>query len=336
MRNYIFKRLFHMIFIVIGISLITFFILHSIPGDPARVIAGPSGTAESLVRVRELMGLDRPLHVQLIDFYKNLIRFDFGESWFSGKPIIEDIGTRIPATIELLLSGFFLAVIIFIPLGVLMAFKPKGIINKIVKGYSLIAGAIPDFWLGLIMILIFYVFFRVVPPPLGRIAIGLEPSKITGFYVLDSLLTGNIESMFSALSYLILPSCCLAFVMGGPIIKMTMSSVGETINSKFIEYTKIAGLTEKTKMQYAFKNAALPIITLVGVLVNYMISGCVMIEMVFSWGGLGQYAVLSIINKDYNTIQAIVIFMAVIASLIYLFVDILYFMIDPRIQDIEV
>ena len=336
MRRYILKRLFHMIFIVIGISLFTFFILHMIPGDPARVIAGPAGTEKSVARVRELMGLDRPLHIQLINFYKRLIRFDFGESWFSGKPIIYDIRTRIPATIELLVSGFMIAIIIFVPLGVLIAFKPRGIINKIVKGYALIAGSIPDFWLGLMMILVFYVYFRVVPPPLGRISIGLEPSKITGLYILDSLLTGNIKSMFSAISFLVLPSSCLAFVMGGPITKMTISSIRATIDSKFIEYTKIAGLTEKTRKIYALKNSALPIITLVGVLFNYMISGCVMIEMVFSWGGLGQYAVLSIINKDYNTIQAIVIFMAVIASLIYLFVDILYFLIDPRIKEIEV
>jgi peptide/nickel transport system permease protein len=332
MKKYILKRLFQMIFIVVGISLITFFIMHLIPGDPARVIAGPAGTAESIGRVRELMGLNKPLHIQLIDYYSKLIRFDFGESWFSGNPILYDISNRLPATIELLLIGFLIAVLIFVPLGVVIGFNPKGIANKILNLYSLIAGAIPDFWLGLMMVLLFYVFFQIVPPPLGRIAIGLEPTKVTGLYILDSILTANIKSLLSAINYIILPASCLAFVMGGPIIKMTISSIRETNNKDFMEYAKMLGLNKKMLRKYSLKNSALPIITLIGVLFNYMISGAIMIEMVFSWGGLGQYAVSAIINKDYNTIIAIVIFMSVVASLIYLFVDLIYFYLDPRIR----
>lgn len=325
-----------MVFVVLGISLFTFAILHLIPGDPARVVAGPAGTEEAVARVRELMGLEDPLHIQLYNFYSRLIRFDFGESWFSGKSVLQDILTRLPATVELLLSGFLFAVIVFVPLGIFTAFNPRSWTNKINRAYGLIAGSIPDFWLGLMLILIFYVIFRIVPPPLGRIDIATSvPLKITGLLVIDSLLTWKTEALFSAISYLVLPSFCLAFVMGGPIIKMTISSIRSLLDSSFIEYAKILGLKEKTRRMYALKNAAPPIVTLIGVLFNYMISGAVMIETVFSWGGLGQYAVQAIINKDYNTIQAIIIFMAVVASLIYLLIDIAYFLIDPRVQEVK-
>jgi len=333
MIRYVLRRLVYMIFVVMGISLSSFALLHLIPGDPARVVAGPAGTAEAVARVRELMGLNDPLHLQLYNFYSKVVRLDFGESWFSGKPVLQDVLTRLPATVELLLSGFLIAVIIFVPLGIMTAFNPRGWMTRMNRAYSLIAGSIPDFWLGLMLILLFYVILQIVPPPMGRLEIGITPPpRITGLLVLDSLLVWNTEALFSAISFLFLPAFCLAFVMGGPIVKMTISSIRSLLDSGFIEYSRILGLKETTLRRYALKNAAPPIVTLVGVLFNYMISGAVMIEMVFSWGGLGQYAVQSIVNKDYNSVQTIIIFMAVIASLVYLTIDILYFAIDPRVR----
>ncbi|MEX2236160.1 MAG: ABC transporter permease [Dehalococcoidia bacterium] len=331
---YIARRLLFVVPQAIGISVVTFVLVRVLPGDPALVLLGTNATESSIQAVEERLGLDKPLYEQYWLYIKDVAQGDLGTSLITGNPVREDLLDRLPATLELILLGLLLSLLIGIPLGVITALSgSKGWPDRLTSPYGLFAGSIPDFWVGLILILIFYRYLDWVPAPLGQIQIGVSPpDKITGMYVVDSVLTGNWEAFKSSGSRLILPLATLVFVYTAPIVKMTRSSMDEVLNSGFVDHFEALGLSRRSIVLKALKNALPPVVTILGVLFGYLLGGAVLVEIVFSWGGAGQYAVQAIANADFAAIQGFVLIAAVFSLLTYLVVDLLYFALDPRIK----
>jgi len=320
---------------VIGISLVTFVIVRLLPANPAYALAGPTATEERIRLIEVRLGLDKPLPTQYWMYLKNLVKGDLGNSFVSGRPVLNDIFDRLPATLVLLFLGLFFALILGIPLGILGALRgAKGLVARFTSGYGLLAGAIPDFWLGLILIYIFYTVLKIAPPPLGQLSpMVVAPSDVTGIVVFDSLLAGNWSAFSSAVSHLGLPLITIVFVYMAPVVKFTRSSIADVyFQSAFIEQYRANGIPNKIVVRRALRNGLPPVITIVGVLFGFLLGGLVLVESVFAWGGFGQYAVQAITNADFSAIQGVVIVSAVFNLIIYLVVDLLYFVVDPRLR----
>ena len=263
--------------------------------------------------------MDQPLHVQYITYLKNVLRGDFGTSWYTSNPVQVDIMQRLPATLELISFGMAVALIIGVPLGIITAYYgKKGIANTASFIYGMLAGAIPDFWFGLIVIYFLYFKLRWVPAPLGRLGVAVPPPhRITGMYIIDSLVTFNWPALRSAVSHIALPIVTLVFVYMGPIVKMTRETMAGVLGSNFIDFARANGLPTRTVIRHALRNSLPPVVTIVGTLYGVLLGGAVLIETVFSWGGMGQYAVQSINVADFAPIQAFVVIAAVFNLIIY-------------------
>lgn len=331
--GYILRRLITFIPLVFGISVFTFFLVRMLPGDPARVLAGSSPYEGVVESIRQRMGLDQPLPVQYLIYIKNVLRGDFGDSWFTGKGVAEDMALRAPATFELISYGMIVAIAFGLILGIGGALKPGGPIDRVSQAYGLLAGALPDFWMALIVIFFLFYHLHVIPPPMGRFSLMLTPPPtVTGFLTIDSLLAGNIEALRSALGQLAAPVFTLGLLFGGPIAKLTRTSMADILHGDYVRYARACGLHERTVARYAFHSILPPVLTLIGWLYAFLIGGAVLVESVFSWNGIGQYAVQSIVNKDYAPVQAFVLMAGAFSLVVYLVLDLLYMIVDPRVR----
>lgn len=331
--RYIAGRLIFLVPQIIGIVLVSFLLIKAVPGDPATLMLGPMATPKTIAALRDQLGLDKSLPVQFGMYVDKLAHANLGSSWQTTRPVLDDLRVRFPATLELVTYGMILALIIGIPLGVASALGRRGPLARVGSFYGLVAGALPDFWLALILIYIFYSLLGWVASPIGRIDVMLTPPKmITGFYTIDSLLTGNWAAFRSAVHHLILPVATLGLVNAGPILKMTQATMERMLEADFSLYGRLCGLPEKLIIRQAFRNALPSVITIVSVLYGFLIGGAVLIEIVFSWGGAGQYAVQGVLNSDFNPVLGFVIFSALFSLVVYLIVDLVYLAIDPRIR----
>jgi ABC-type dipeptide/oligopeptide/nickel transport system permease component len=331
--RYIGFRLLFLIPQIVGIVLVGFILIKAVPGDPATLMLGPMASTDSIAKLRTDLGLDRPLPVQFFIYLQKLVHGDFGTSWQTTQPVLSDLRTRFPATLELVTYGLLLALLIGIPLGVLSAVRKRGIIGKIGGMYGLVAGAVPDFWLALVLVFVFYSVLHWLASPIGRIDISvIPPDTITGLYTIDSLLTGNWDALGSSFQHLLLPVVTLGLINAGPILKMTQSTMDRMLQADFSQYERLCGLPRQLITRHAFRNALPSIITIVSVLYGFLIGGAVLVEIVFSWGGAGQYAVQGVLNSDFNPVLGFVIFSALFSLVIYFLVDLAYLAIDPRIR----
>jgi peptide/nickel transport system permease protein len=327
------RRLLFLIPQLFAVSLIVFFLVRLLPGDPAFLIAGQFATKERIEEVRRGLGLDRPLYEQYGIYVGNVLQGDFGRSWRTSQSVLQDVKQRLPATLELVLCAGLLSVALGIPIGVYTAVKRRGIADKVLFGYGMLAGSIPDFWLGLILIFVFFSKLGIVPGPIGQLdPIVSTPPPVTGMIVIDALIAGEWEAFRSALWHLVLPVATLTLVYMTLIIKNTRSAVEEMMESDFVEHGRALGLSRRTLLGYALRNAMPPVITVIGIVFWFLLGGAVLVETVFAWGGLGQYAVEAVINSDYAPLQAFVLLAAVFTLVVFLLVDLAYFLIDPRIR----
>ena len=332
--KYILSRVLFVVPQVFGIIFVSFFLLKLIPGDPAILMLGPFATDQAILDVRTNLGLDKSLLVQFGYYIGNVIRGDLGRSWQTTRPVLEDLLTRFPATIELISLAMLTALTIGVPLGVAGARFKKGFLRKIADYYGLLAGAVPDFWLGLVFIFIFFTVLKVVPPPLGRLDISIiPPANVTGMYLIDSIIAMDFAALKSAAGHLLLPVLTLGLINAGPIIKMTQSTTERMLESDFTNYAEMCGLPENIVVRQALFNALPPVITMISVLYGFLIGGAVLVEIVFSWGGAGQYAVQGVLNADINPVLGFVVFAAIFSLVLYLIVDLLCFAIDPRTRE---
>jgi peptide/nickel transport system permease protein len=330
--RYLGRRLLFVVPQLIGITFITFLLVQLIPGDPARLMLGPLASEETIHLLRDHMGLNRSFPEQYVLYVWHALHGDLGSSWQSGNPVATDLRQRLPATLELITYSLLLSVLIAIPLGVRAARRPGKVSDRFSFGYGLVAGALPEFWLGLILILIFYVKLGWSAAPDGRLDVGVDPpTRITGAYTIDALFTANWTALESALKHLVLPVATLTITTVGPILKMTRSTMQQMLASDFTRYARLCGLPEPLIGRYALRNALPPVVTLVAVLYSFLIGGAVLVEVVFGWGGAGQYAVQGVLNADFAVVQGFVLVAAVISLVVYLIVDLVYLAIDPRL-----
>lgn len=329
--GYIGRRLLFVGPQLVGILLVSFLLVKLIPGDPAVLMLGPFATADALARLRAELGLDRTLIEQFLIYLWNVAHGDLGTSWQTTLPVTTDLAQRFPATLELVTLGLLLALLIGIPLGVAGARFQRGVVRKVADYYGLLAGSLPDFWLALVLIFVFYTILGIAPAPLGRIDFAIiPPEPVTGALLIDSLLAGNWAAFRNAAGHLVLPVLTLGLINAGPILKMTQSTMERMLEADFSRYAELCGLPRHVVVRKALHNALPSIITIVSVLYGFLIGGAVLVEIVFSWGGAGQYAVQGVLNADLNPVLGFVLYSAILSLVVYLMVDLIYFAIDPR------
>lgn len=334
MTGYVLRRLIVIVPQAVVLALVTFLLVRLLPGNPAALIAGPMAAPEMIAAIEEWLGLRQPLPQQFATYLSRLVQGDLGRSWYTGRPVSEDLLARLPNTLELIVPSLLLAVLIGVPVGAFLPRARAGPIRQVLSLYTLSTGAIPAYWLGLVLTFALAFRFGWAPPPFGRLDPFITPpAGRTGFLVIDSLLAGHLEALGSALAHLALPVFTLVFVTAGNIMKMTRSLVVEALTADYIRTARAKGVPEqRVLLRHALRNALIPIVTLVGVMFGYLLTGAVLVETVFAWGGLGQYAVQAVTNSDYAAIQGVVLVTAILAMLAYLVIDILYVAADPRIR----
>jgi len=327
-------RLLQAIPAILGIIIVTFFLTRALPGDPAVYFAGPAADAESIAEIRHELGLDKPLPSQFLIYLQDLYQGDLGMSIGTGRPVIEELGRRLPASIELTLCALVFAISIAIPLGLLSATRPDTWIDHLTRMIVTMGVSLPTFFTGLFFIYIFYYLLGIAPSPLGRLDfIYLSPPHVTGFYLIDSLIDGDWEVFFASLSQLILPSITLGLFVLAPLARMTRASMLQVLSSDFIRTAKANGLPRrKILMTYAFRNALLPILTTMGMVFSFLLGSNVLVEKVFAWPGIGSFAIEALIASDYAAVQCFVLAMAILYVFLNLMIDVIYTLVDPRIK----
>lgn len=333
--RFLLRRVVYMALQLLGAVTIAFFLIRLIPGDPALALAGPAGDEEAVRRIRERLGLDQPLLNQYIIYLQNLTEGDLGFSIYSGHPVSNDLRNRVPATLEITTLVILIAIVIGLPLGMYVSFRRRGqgLINRILFMYGMLTGAVPDFWLGLILIYVFFFLLSWAPPPMGRFPpLMTPPLKVTGFLLIDSLYAGDLQSFWIALKQLALPVATLAIIITGAVVKMTRTTLEETLKSDYVRYARACGLPQKVITRYALRNALPPVITVIASQYGFLLGGAVLVEKVFAWGGVGEYAVNSIASSDYAPISGFILVAALNMAVIFLLLDIAYKLIDPRIE----
>ncbi|ADK14273.1 ABC transporter permease [Clostridium ljungdahlii] len=331
MKKIIIKRLLAMILVLFGVTIIVFFLSHVIPGDPARMMAGQRASQDTLISIRKQLGLDKPLIVQYFIYMKGLLSGNLGISIRTQQPVVSDLATYFPATLELVLYAFLIALIVGIPLGVLTSLKQNTLTDYLGRIFCIGGVSIPAFWGGIILILIFYSKLNLLPSS-GRLSLGVVfNTKITGLITIDSLLTGNFAVFKDALRHLILPAIVLSYAQLATITRQVRSSMIEVLNEEYIKTARANGIKEKFLIvSYALRNALVPTITVVGLSLGGLLGGAVVTETVFNWPGMGKYVVDSIAFLDFQSIMGFTIVVVIGYVLINLVVDILYMLLNPQ------
>lgn len=318
---------------IIGVVVVTFILTRALPGDPAVYFAGPAADEKSIAEIRASLGLDKSWPEQFSIYVLNLARGELGVSIGTGQPVVEELATRLPASLELTLSGLILAVLIAVPLGILAATRPNSWIDHACRLLVTAGVSLPTFFTGLFLVYIFYFISGLAPAPLGRLNIALiEPDLVTGFFLIDTLVAGDWEAFRGAASQLILPAGTLALFALAPLARMTRAAMLSVLSSDFIRTARASGLTSWTVLwTYAFRNAMLPVLTTLGMVFSFLLGANVLVEKVFSWPGVGSFAVEALIASDYAAVQGFVLAMALMYVFLNLMIDILYTLIDPRV-----
>lgn len=330
--RFVSRRIVYLSLQVLGVMTLTFVLERLIPGNPAIVLAGKAATPETVHSIERQLGLDKPLPVQYLIYLSNLVHGQLGSSIYTDQPVIRDIEQRVPATFELVTVSMLIVVLVGIPLGMYSASHPRGIVSRATYLYGQLSGAIPDFWLGLMLIFVFFFSVRWLPPPLGQTGLLPPPPHRTGIDLIDSLFAGDIGLFGQVVAYLTLPTVTLVLTNMGNVVKMAHSSMEEVAHSDFVEFARACGLPRQVVLRYALRNALPPVITVVAFTYGILLGGAVLVEVVFSWDGMGQYAVQSVKGSDYAALTGFVLFAALFMAAVYLLLDIVYAWVDPRIQ----
>ncbi len=318
-----------------GISAITFTLSRVVPGDPARLAAGLEAREDQVQRLRRELGLDQPLPVQYLRYVRGLLAGDLGRSIFNQQPVRDNLARFFPATFELAAASLVLALALGIPLGVISAVHKDRSIDLLNRVAALLGIAFPVFWIGIILLLIFYFKLGWFPGG-GRV----DPSlllahpvpPVTGLLTLDALITRNWAVMGNALWHLVLPAVCLSLSPLARVMRMTRATMAEVLTEAFVNTARAKGLSERRVVyKHALKNAMIPTITLIGIATGYLLGGSVLVETIFSWPGLGRYAFEAITLLDFQAIMGITLLATVIFVTVNLAVDVLYVSLDPRI-----
>jgi peptide/nickel transport system permease protein len=332
MKWYIIKRLLQIIPVVLGVTLIAFSLIHLAPGDPVRTMLGQHATQQEIDDIRAKYGLDQPLYVQYFIWLGHVLQGDLGRSILSHEQVTTEIASRFPNTIELAIAAMIFAILIGVVAGIISATKQYSIADYTVMGIALFGISMPVFWLGIMLMMIFGVFLGWLPIG-GRIDLLLPFTRITGFMVIDSIITGNGTALISVLRHLILPAIALGTIPMAIIARTTRSSMLEILRQDFIRTERAKGLSErKVIYKHAIRNAMVPVVTVIGLNFGLLLSGAILTETVFSWPGVGRLVVDSVYARDYPLVIGCILVFALVFVIVNLITDLLYTYIDPRIR----
>ena len=330
----ILERILATLPIMFGVAIVVFFFVRLTPGDPVDIMMGQGGAISTgeIEQLREEFHLNEPLHVQLWYFLRDAVQGDLGYSYVLKRPVTELIAERLPATIELALGALFFSLVVAIPIGIISAVRQNSLLDRISMSGAFLGISMPGFWLGIVLILLFSVRLQWLPVQ-GRISVGVELEEQTGFFIVDSLLSGNIEALYSSLLHLILPSVTLGAAIAAVIARVLRSSMLETLRSDYVTLARSKGASEwVVVMKHALRNALIPTVTVLGLQIGILLGGNMVIETVFGWPGLGRMVVKAIFDRDYPLIQGSVMIYAFIFVMASLVVDILYTYLNPKIS----
>ncbi len=333
--TFIWKRLLGTVPSLLGVVVLTFLLSHALPGDPAAYFAGPAANAASIADVREKLGLDRPLLEQFFHYVGDLLHGDLGRSLTTGQPVLTDLVDRLPASLELSAFALIFAVGLAIPMGVWAATRINGPVDHVCRALVTVCAAFPTFFVGLLLVYVFYFLLGISPEPLGRLneIVYSPPARITGAYTVDALLSGDWTVFRASLIQLVLPAVSLGLFALAPIARITRAAMVEALGSDFVRTARASGLPVwKILFTYAFRNALLPVTSVLGMVFSFLLGSNVLIEQVFGWQGVGAYAVSAVVASDYAAVQGFVLMMAILYILLNLVVDVFGTLIDPRVR----
>lgn len=330
---FLLRRLLGVVPTLFGVIVAAFVLTRLLPGDPAVFFANSvTADAATIEAVRQKLGLDQPLWQQFLIYTGQLLRGDLGNSIGTGQPVAVDLLRLLPASAELTLVAFAMAVLVAVPLGIAAALRPGSIIDHACRLLSTAGVSLPTFVTGLLLIYIFYYQLGTAPEPIGRIdPFAIPPPAVTGFLLIDTLLAGDSEGFIAAARQIVLPAVTMALFALAPLARMTRASMLGVLGSEFIRTARANGLRRrKIIFSYALRNALLPIVTTLGMVFSNMLGANVLVERVFAWPGVGSYALDSLIALDYAPVQGFMLLMATIFVLVNLVIDLAYAVIDPR------
>jgi len=333
MFKYIALRLFHSLFVLLGLSILIFFISRIMPGDPARVALGPLATEEQVQKLRVEMHLDKPFPVQYYFWLKSVLHGDLGRSLYTRRPVVTDLNEFLPATLELVLFSFLISLIFGQVTGVLAGYFRNSWFDGLSRMVSYIGVATPAFAVAIFLLLIFSHILGFTPA-VGRISIALRPPpRVTGFIILDSLLAGQFKTALNGLKHIILPAASLAVAHIAQEGRVTRSSIVDNMQKDYVAAHVVHGIpTQSVMFKYLLKPSLIPTVSIMGLDFAFILANAFLVELVFMWPGFARYAVTVMLNKDLNAIVAVVLIVGVAFAIVNLIVDIVVSFLDPRIR----
>lgn len=332
--RYIIRRLVLLVPVLLGALFVAFILTRVVPGNPIERVAGPYASDEEVARLTSEANLDKSVPRQFVLYLEDLVQGEMGDSFYTGQPVRKDLQKRFPATLELVIYGMLLAIVLAVPLGILSAVKHGTLIDHISRVIAVLGVSVPIFWIGLVLLTIFYDRLGLLPGPVGRLPIGADaPDKVTGLYTIDSIIAGDWGTLVDSIRALILPSVTIGIVAMAPIARMTRSTMIDALNSDYIRTSRSMGLPgRRIVLHHALKNAVIPVLTLIAAVFGFLIGGEVLVEIIFSWNGVGLYSYNAILNSDFPAIQGFILVVTTIYILIYLLVDVATAILDPRVE----
>lgn len=332
MLKYTLRRVLQMIPILIVLSILLFMFLRALPGGPAIALLGERATEESIERFNELAGLDDPLPVQYVRYMKNVMTGDLGSSISTRQPVLDELKLKFPATVELALAAMFLAILVGVPLGFIAAKRYQGFLDNSSLFLSLIGISFPVFFLAILLKYVFAVKLGWFPT-IGRIPVTANVEHPTNFYVLDAIVTGDLNTLKEVLRHLFLPAIALATIPLAIVARITRAATLDVLHEDYVRTARAKGLDPRlVDTQHIMRNALLPVVTVIGLQTGLLLTGAVLTETVFSWPGVGSWILNAIRFRDYAVLQGGIMFFALIVALVNLLVDISYAFLNPRIR----
>lgn len=334
LATFILRRLFLLIFMLLAVTILTFFLSRVIPGDPAQMMAGMRASQTQVENMRERLGLDKPLGEQFQIYLGDLLSGDLGVSIMNKRPVVDNLQQFFPATLELAVTAFIMAACVGVPLGIAAAVYRNTWVDQLSRIVALAGIAFPSFWLGIVLILVFFFFLGWLPGSRRAdmsMMSGVTP--ITNLLLIDSLLVGNLALFQDALAHLILPVVTLAFGPMARFMRFTRAVMLDEIGKQYVLTAQSKGLRQRNLIRrHVLRNALIPIVTVMGLALGSLLSGSVLVETIFNWPGIGQYAFNAVYNLDYPSIVGVTLLTTLLVLLINLLVDVLYAYLDPRIR----
>jgi peptide/nickel transport system permease protein len=332
---YIGRRFAQAVLVLLLVSIATFSLVQAVPGDPIETVLGERAASNPEIRAaaERHYGFDKPVHLQYLYFMRNLFRGDLGESITTRRPVMDDLRQFIPGTIELAMAAMLFAVVVGIPLGIIGAIYQDRWPDHLARFIALIGTSVPVFWLGLLMLYVFFYRLRWLPGP-GRLDTGMSaPDRITGFITIDAALRGEPEVFLSSLEHLLLPAIVLGSFALGILARMLRSSLLAALGDDYVRTARAKGVSERNVVAgHAIRNALIPTVTVLGLTFASLLAGAVLTETIFSWPGIGRYGVLAALKLDYPALLGVTLFVASAYVLVNFIVDVIYGLLDPRIR----